>query len=224
MRGETPEALTGRADLLFLARFLRSPRTIGAIMPSSAALARAALEGLDWRRVGCVVELGPGTGAFTGEILRRLGGRGRYLGIDIDAVFVDRLRRRWPGVDCVCASAVDLPALLASRGLAQADHIVSGLPFASLPPATTGRIVDAVGEVLRPGGTFTTFQYVHAYGWPAARAFRRRMSLRLGGPPSGRLVVRNVPPAVVLTWTQRAPRASRVTAAFVRSEEPRCRS
>jgi phosphatidylethanolamine/phosphatidyl-N-methylethanolamine N-methyltransferase len=204
MSGERLESFAGRVDLLFLSRFLRNPRTVGAVLPSSVTLAHAVLDGLNLARGGAVVELGPGTGVFTREILRRLAGRGRYVGVDIDPAFVERLRRRWPTLDCVCASAADLPAVLAARGLARVDHIVSSLPFASLPASTSRRIVAAVGEALRPGGTFTTFQYAHAYGWPAARAFRRRMSARLGGPPTARFVVRNVPPAVVLTWVHRA--------------------
>ncbi len=207
MMGET-ERRRGPAGpdwehVLFFTRFLRRPRTIGAIVPSSVALARAAVEPLGESRDAAVVELGPGTGVFTREILRRLNGRGRYLGVDIEPAFVDRLRRRWPGLDCVCASAEELPALLAARGVTGVDHIVSGLPFATLPAGTARRVVDAVAAALNPGGTFTTFQYVHAYGWPQARAFRRRMSARLGTSPSVRVVVRNVPPAVVLTWVRR---------------------
>jgi phospholipid N-methyltransferase len=58
--------------------------------------------------------------------------------------------------------------------------------------------------VLRVGGTFTTFQYVHAYRMPPAAAFRREMSRRLDSQPAYQLVVRNVPPALVLTWHRRA--------------------
>jgi phospholipid N-methyltransferase len=83
------------------------------------------------------------------------------------------------------------------------DHIISGLPFASLPAETTRRILDGVHETLRVGGTFTTFQYVHAYGMTAAASFRRELSARLGSGPHSHLVVRNVPPAFVLTWRRR---------------------
>jgi phospholipid N-methyltransferase len=83
-----------------------------------------------------------------------------------------------------------------------ADHVLSGLPFVSLPAPVTRGILDAVTATLKPGGTFTTFQYVHAFGWPSATAFRRAMSERMAGPPQSRLVMRNVPPAFALTWTK----------------------
>ena len=79
------------------------------------------------------------------------------------------------------------------------DHIVSGLPFVSLPPVTR-QILESVATVLRPGGTFTTFQYLHGYGLPSAVAFRRSMSAKMGGEPDVRLVVKNLPPALVMTW------------------------
>jgi phospholipid N-methyltransferase len=103
----------------------------------------------------------------------------------------------------VCASAETLPLLAAERGWADVDHIVSGLPFAVLPAATTRLIVDGVEKLLRRGGTFTTFQYAHTFRLPPSASFRRQMSALLDCLPTSQLVVRNVPPAVVLTWHRR---------------------
>jgi phosphatidylethanolamine/phosphatidyl-N-methylethanolamine N-methyltransferase len=190
-----------REHLLLFSRFLRSPRNIGAIAPSSPVLARAMVRDVDLGGGAVrVVELGPGTGAFTSAIVSRLGPSARYLAIDREAAFVERLRELWPQIECVCASAAMLPALAADRGLAPVDHIISGLPFASLPGAVTTQILDGIEQTLRPGGTFTTFQYVHAYGLPPAVAFRHDINRRMGGQPTRRLVVWNIPPAFVLTW------------------------
>lgn len=173
--------------------------------------------GLDLGGAVRVVELGAGTGVFTREILSRLTPEGRYLGVDIDPAFVERIRQRWPAVECACAPAESLEALAAACGLGPVDHIVSGLPFASLPAETTRQILDAVGQTLRVGGTFTTFQYVHAYGLPPAIAFRHDMNARMGSTPIARLVVRNVPPALVLTW-RRTGSAGPVVSGFSRTE------
>jgi len=189
-----------REHVLLFSRFLRSPRTVGAVTASSRALAVAMVDGLDLDRPGHVVELGPGTGVFTAAIAERLGKDTRFLAIDIDPAFVQQVRKRWPAIECVCASAERLDELVAAREMFPVDHIVSGLPFVSLPPPMTRQILETVASVLRPGGTFTTFQYLHGYGLPRAGSFRRAMTSRMGVEPITRLVVRNVPPALVLTW------------------------
>lgn len=192
---------TGLREHVFLfSRFLRSPRTVGAVTASSRALGEAMVEGLDLTRPGHIVELGPGTGVFTAAIERRLGAETRFLAVDIDAAFVQEIKKRWPAIECVCASAERLDDLVNARGMFPIDHIVSGLPFVSLPPPMTKQILQSVASVLRPGGTFTTFQYLHGYALPQASSFRRGMTERMGTQPITRLVVRNVPPALVLTW------------------------
>ncbi len=193
-----------REHVLFFSRFLRSPRTVGAVTASSRALAEAMVDGVDLQSPGHIVELGPGTGAFTGAIVDRLGPDTRFLAVDIDPAFVQQIRKRWPNVECVCGSAERLDAIVQVRSMGAIDHIVSGLPFVSLPATMTRQILESVVKVLRPGGTFTTFQYLHGYGLPSAVSFRRGMNVRIGSPPAVRLVLRNVPPAIVLTWQKGA--------------------
>jgi phospholipid N-methyltransferase len=191
-----------REHALLFSRFLRSPRTVGAVTASSRALAEAMVDGIDLRRPGRIIELGPGTGAFTAAIVERLGAETQFLAVDIDPAFVREIQKRWPQVQCVCASAERLQSLVNDRGMGPIDHIVSGLPFVSLPPTMTREILSNVATVLRPGGTFTTFQYLHGYGLPPAINFRRSMTAHMSCAPKVRLVLRNVPPALVLTWTK----------------------
>jgi phosphatidylethanolamine/phosphatidyl-N-methylethanolamine N-methyltransferase len=185
---------------LFLRRFLRSPRTIGAIAPSSRCLASSMVGELELVPGARVVEFGPGTGAFTGAIAGRLPPGGRYLGIERDPIFVGILKKRWPELACACDSVENLLQIASERDLLPLDHIISGLPFASLPAVSTVPILDAVLTALRPRGKFTTFQYLHAYSLPAARAFRRQMEARFGKPSCRKVVFWNVPPAFVLSW------------------------
>jgi phospholipid N-methyltransferase len=189
--------------LLMLGRFVRSPRTVGAVAPSSRALAAEMVRRLDLSGTATVVELGPGTGVITRAIAARMGPTAHALAIDIEPEFVAAIGRRYPRIEAICASAVDLPALLHARHTFPADHIVSGLPFASLPAAVTTAILDAIATSLRPGGTFTTFQYLNGYPTPLATSFRQAMTERMGHPPERTVVWRNLPPAFVLTWRHR---------------------
>jgi phosphatidylethanolamine/phosphatidyl-N-methylethanolamine N-methyltransferase len=187
---------------LFLNHFRKSPRTVGAIAPSSRRLARAMLDGLalELEPGVRVVELGPGTGAVTGEIARRLPEDAVCLAIDVDPVFSARVGARWPRIDSVCDRAERLVEIARARDLLPVDHIVSGLPFASLPASSARAIVEAIVSSLRVGGTFTTFQYVHAYGFESAVAVRRTLTREMGSSASRALVLGNVPPALVLRW------------------------
>jgi phospholipid N-methyltransferase len=188
--------------LLFLRHFRKSPRTVGAIAPSSRRLACAMLDGLALeagQRVR-VVELGPGTGAVTAEIAQRLPGDAVCLAIDVDPVFSARVAAKWPRIDSICDGAERLVEIAAARGVLPVDHIISGLPFASLPSATARAIADAIAASLRPGGTFTTFQYAHAYGFPSAISVRRSLTRDMGAGPERTLVLGNLPPALVLRW------------------------
>lgn len=202
MARRPPSALT--EHLRFFGRFLRHPRQVGALAPSSQTLAREMLRGIPLSPATRIVELGPGTGVFTRAVIAALPTGARFLTVDIDPHFCEQLRARWPSLDCECGSAADLGAMVTARHWGGVDHILSGLPFASLPTDLSRAILSAIQHVLAPGGTFTTFQYVHAYPTPPAVAFRRDMAKRFGAAPSRQLVVANLPPAYVLSWRQTA--------------------
>jgi phospholipid N-methyltransferase len=190
--------MTMRSDAtMFLGRFLRHPRRVGAVAPSSAGLARQVVAPVPRRGDPVVVELGPGTGPFTAAIQRRLGGRGYHLAVEIDEVFAAVLRTRHPGVDVVLADAARLPELLADRGLPAADVVVSGLPWAAFAPARAGRVLAAVASSLSAHGAFTTFAYVHALWTPPARRLRRDLERVFEEVVPGRTVWANLPAALV---------------------------
>jgi phosphatidylethanolamine/phosphatidyl-N-methylethanolamine N-methyltransferase len=189
---------------LFLSHFTKSPRTVGAIAPSSQSLARAMLDGLPLNDGVRVVELGPGTGAITGEIARRLPAQATCLAVDINPEFAARVAAKWPRIDSICDRAEHLVEIARTRGVLPVHHIVSGLPFASLPVASARAIVDAIVDALSPGGTFTTFQYAHAFGFSSAAMVRQTLTERMGARPTRRFVMSNLPPALVVRWTKSA--------------------
>ena len=192
-----------KQHLLLFGRFLRHPNTVGAIAPSSAVLARAMIRGVNFRGAVRIVELGPGTGSFTRAILERIGPLTRFVAIELDAKFAEEVRRQWPTIECVNASAETLSTIARERDLVPIDHVISGLPFASLPGPMTQQILDGLRDTLRPGGTFTTFQYLHSYRLRPAGIFRRTATDHFGAPPERRVVWRNIPPAFVLSWRKR---------------------
>lgn len=192
---------------LFLGQFLRSPAVIGAIAPSSPSLAAAITVGLPERGDPVVVELGPGTGAFSQAIQRRLAGRGRHLAVEVNPMMARELAARCSGVEVIEGDAAELADLLAARGVAAADVVISGLPWAVFAADHQQAVLDGVRAVLRPDGAFATFTYTHARLLPPAQAFRRRLAAGFEEVVAGRTVWRNLPPALVLY--ARRPRARR---------------
>jgi len=147
--------------LLFFKQFLHRPAMVGSVIPTSHATIRALLDPVDWRDVRCMVEYGPGTGVFTREILRRIGPDARLIAIDTSERFIRYLRAAIADsrLDCVHGSAADIEAILAARGIPQADHVISGLPFSTLPRPIAHAIMDATHRAIRPGGAFLIYQY-----------------------------------------------------------------
>ena len=178
-----------------LTEFLRHPLLTGAVAPSSPALARMMTEGIGLERARTVVELGPGTGAFTDAIRRRVGPGTRIVAIEINGHLAGRLADRYRGepVDVVHASAVHLASLIDHP----VDAVVSGLPWTVMAEPVRLRILDAVTAVLAPTGAFTTFAYAHAAWTPPGRQFAGELRQRFAVTGRSRLVWRNLPPAYV---------------------------
>lgn len=159
--------------------------------------------------VGChldkadtVVELGPGTGAFTDRILQDMGTRTTFIGIELDEHHVKRLQVRFPDAAFYHDSAAHLPKYLAKHGKKQADVIISGLPWASIPTRNRELIMAAVLESLPPGGIFTTFGYFHTRLLPSAQRFAALLHQEFAKVERSKLVWRNFPPAFVYRCTK----------------------
>ncbi|WP_042391616.1 class I SAM-dependent methyltransferase [Streptacidiphilus carbonis] len=175
--------------------FLRRPRLTGAVAPSSPSLAQAMTSGLGLDRAEVVVELGPGTGAITGAILRQLAPGARLVAVELNRVFTGRLADRYrdSAVEVVEGSAEDLATLVPYP----VDVIVSGLPWTVMPHERQRRILDAAAGVLGPSGRFSTFAYVHTAWTPPARRFAAELAARFATVERSRVVWPNVPPAYV---------------------------
>ena len=127
------------ARRVFLATALRRPGTVGAVVPSSPRLAAVLAVGGAPAGAPVVVELGPGTGAVSAVISRRLPAAARHLAVELDPRMVAYLRRTHPELEVVPGDAAHLAALLAERGRDRADAVIGGLPWALFDEPTQAR-------------------------------------------------------------------------------------
>lgn len=179
----------------FLWNFVRNPRQVGSVTPSSRWLCRRLLSGADLRGARCVVEFGPGTACLTELILEALPPHARLIAFEINEDFVRLLARRFAGKGLVVVhdSAEHVERHLRERGCRGADYIFSGLPFTTLPPATRERILRAAHAALRPGGKFIAYQY---------SLYLRRTLRGIFGDVRIGFEARNIPPAFCFACTK----------------------
>lgn len=185
--------------LLFLRRFIQKPFQVAALAPSSRALSRAMVRGLEIRPGDAVIELGPGTGVFTRELIPLLPDPACYLGIDRDPDFIQLLRKRYPGLQFVEGRAEEIDRHAADAGLMNVKAVISGLPFAAMPKKAQLAIMNSVGRMLQPDSAFRTFQYGHVLKSRSARRFRAMMIDYFGQCTVSPMIWGNLPPAVVLS-------------------------
>jgi phospholipid N-methyltransferase len=186
----------------FIRGVLRHPKKTGAVAPSSPFLAREIISHWPSSPEALVVEYGPGTGAITKQLVKRLQSKQSYLGFEMNPSFIQHLEKILPQLDFVHASAEKIGPECKKRDLPKADLIVSGLPWAIFDPKLQESILQATAEHLAPGGVFSTFAYVHALPLPRARQFACRLRSSFKEVKVSQVIWRNLPPAVIYHCSQ----------------------
>lgn len=146
----------------FLIEFIKHPRKIGAVAPSGKALAEKMMQPIDFDSAKVIVEYGPGTGAFTAELIARRKKDTVLILVEQNENFCRELLRKFagePNFHIVYGKAERTRKYLEKYGFSEADYIVSGLPFTSLPAEISDLILRATSTAIGENGSFITFQY-----------------------------------------------------------------
>lgn len=188
---------TVQRQVVFITKFFRSPRRIGAIVPSGSALAEEIVSQAHVGQANAVLELGPGTGAFTHQIITSMPRHAKLLSIEADADLAILLRKKFRDVYVAAGYAQNARRILKAYGFPSPDCIVSGLPWALFDSTTQQDILAEAKAVLKPGGIFATFAYIHALSFPEAKAFRSLLQKNFPHIKTSRIIWNNLPPAIV---------------------------
>ncbi len=199
----------------FLSIAFRNMKTVGTICPSSPMLSRelaaAAIEAETPKRV---LEVGPGTGPVTKEILRSLRAGDRFDIVELSTEFCKDLEgkvlspwraRQTAGVDVRLHNAAIQDVELEAGSY---DCVVCGLPFNNFEHELVESIMHRLLELLRPGGELSYFCYFGAKAMKGSisdergrdnlRAIKRiEDELHLTHAGSRKVVLANFPPAEV---------------------------
>ena len=178
-------------NLRFLRALIARPKNIGALMPSSPALAEAIARQID-PHLGPVLEIGPGTGVVTEAILARGVAPEQLTLLEYDEDMAGHLTERFSRSHVIQGDAFELDRLLGPRYSAPFGAIVSGIPLLNHSMARRQAYVASLGRRLMPDAPLIQFSY-------GAQAPVK--------PPAGFTVTRtatvlaNIPPAKV--WVYR---------------------
>ncbi|MCY6355452.1 class I SAM-dependent methyltransferase [Clostridium sp. ZS2-4] len=183
--------------VLFLKQYIRNPRTIGAVMPSSQALAEKMVESIDFDNAKCIVEYGPGTGVFTEKLVENKREDMPLIVIEFNEGLCEVLREKFrneKNVHIINDSAENIDRYLEDYNIKELRYVVSGLPFASLPKEMSDNILDKTRNILDKDGQFITFQYT---------LFKKAYIKKFFPAINIKRVIKNFPPAYVFTCSSR---------------------
>lgn len=184
----------------FLRALLRNGRQVGALVPSSPALAALITEAV-WLRSAPVIELGPGTGVFTRALIAKGIPQQALALVESDPGFADVLEMQFSEAHLLRLDAAELWKVSLFEGQG-AGAIVSGLPFLSMPAEKLWKVLRSCFFHLREDGAM--YQFTYGLRCPVPCDLLRALGLRAIWWGSTRA---NLPPATVYRITRAERRA-----------------
>jgi len=177
-----PDSWKERA--LFLFNFIKNPVRNASVIPSSKEASGEMMSGIDWAEINTIVELGPGNGTFTKEILARCKPGTKVILFELEDSYVDLLHTKFGNkVEIMHKSAHLFEDVLQEKNLSKADLIISGLPF--LSKTLNQLIFHAIMNQTDKGAIFRFFTYMP----PIMRLVYKGVDLKKVS-----FVWRNIPP------------------------------
>jgi phosphatidylethanolamine/phosphatidyl-N-methylethanolamine N-methyltransferase len=199
---------SGRALARALSRYVREPGEAALAAGTNGALASQGDRHLGRR----ILEVGPGTGAVTAQIVQDMGPDDRLDLVERNDQFVAHLGQRIAAAEPFKPAAARISLLHAAvedlPDDPQYDLIISGLPLNNFAVHTVENILAKLRRLLASGGTLSFFEYVAVrrakalVSSPAERQRLRGIGRFLGdvlqtAEVRRDVVLANVPPAWV---------------------------
>ncbi len=179
---------------VFFRAWSRKPLRVASMVPSGHSLGRLITQELDGN-CGPVIELGPGTGAFTRAIIARGVAEQNLVLVEIGREFASMLSRRFPRATLIEEDAAELGSF-GIRGPVGA--VVSGLPLLSMPTNQVEAIMSGAFKHLARDGSF--YQFTYGPRCPVPQKVLRLLGLE--AKLIGRALL-NFPPASVYRISRR---------------------
>ena len=120
-------------EIRFFKGMMQGPKTVGAIVPTSSVTAKRMASVIDVKSGLPVLELGPGTGVITKQILARGVPAENVVSVEYSEDFYRRLVEDYAGVNFIHGDAFDLKNILGGFADQTFDCVISAVPMLSFP-------------------------------------------------------------------------------------------
>jgi phosphatidylethanolamine/phosphatidyl-N-methylethanolamine N-methyltransferase len=129
-------------EIRFFRGMMQGPKQVGAIAPTSSITARKMASVVDLTSGLPVLELGPGTGVITKQILARGVAPEKIVSVEYSRDFYERLVEDYAGVNFIHGDAFDLEKSLGAFAGQTFDSVISAVPLLSFPMEARIRLID----------------------------------------------------------------------------------
>jgi phospholipid N-methyltransferase len=152
---------TQESALVFARNFFKNPRMLGSVIPSSRFLVNQLLRNVDWENARVIVEIGPGVGTISKEILRRMRPDATLLVFEINDDFVAHLRQNFGDtrMRILHRSGAEIGEALAELRLGKADYVIAGIPFSIMTEEARTTVLRNCRDALTDRGVMLVYQF-----------------------------------------------------------------
>ncbi len=196
-RQKTSPAAKVIEQVRFIGALAKSPKTVGAVAPTSRKTAELMASNITRPTKLPVLELGPGTGAITNAILHHGVAEKNLFAVEYDPRFCRQLRARLPQAHVIEGNAFELDEALGEHCDQKFDCVISGLPLLNFDRAMRQQFLKGALKRLPLGRPLVQFSY------------GTRPPIEINDPDilveKSRWVLRNLPPSRVWTYRYSAP-------------------
>ena len=182
-------------SVVFFKSFIKRPFQVASIIPSSRTLVERVACRFDFSEPRRIVELGPGEGVHTRELLQRIPHGSKLLLFELDDDLVKHLRAEFQNderVEIIHGDAGSLSKEMQKRGWTHCDYVLSGSPFSTMPKAKKEPLIRSIHDALapKPHAAFVIYQ-ITAELRDHTPMFPRQVS---------KYCLQNIPPMFVISF------------------------
>jgi len=176
--------------VLFFSLFMKKPKEIGSVIPSSNFLVKEILKNIDFKSSKYIVEYGSGTGCITKEILKRARSDAKILCFETNKNLYNHLKRSLKDKRLIIVNdgAENIARYMGKYKIPEADYVIAVLSFFTLGKEKKHAIMKETKKALSDNGKFIFCRYVPN--------FERKLSNYFSNS-SMKFVPFNIPPSLL---------------------------